>query len=254
MAICFALIKALRYIHHSCVMIATDNTTVVSYINKQGGTHSPNLCIEVWKILHWCLKHQIIVRIRHIPDKFIVLADRLSRIDKIVKTDWALDQSIVNSIFQMFNYPNLDLFATCFSHKLPLYVSPVLDNKAFTIDSFSMNCNYLHAYAFPPTIMIPSVLDKIRQSQCRIVLIALLWTQQTWFSEVLHLLVSAPVRLPLFPNLLTQAKGKFQHQNLPALNLHTWELSNKQLEIKNFFGKRCRFCLQIKTNFNLESL
>ena len=33
------------HIHHSCLMISTDNTTVVSYINKQGGTRSPNLCI-----------------------------------------------------------------------------------------------------------------------------------------------------------------------------------------------------------------
>ena len=55
---------------------------VASYINKQGGTHSPNLCVEVWKILQWCLKHHIVVRIRHIPDKFNVLADTLSTIDK----------------------------------------------------------------------------------------------------------------------------------------------------------------------------
>ena len=47
MAIRFALIKALKYIHHSCVMISTNNTTVVSYINKQGGTHSPDLCVQV---------------------------------------------------------------------------------------------------------------------------------------------------------------------------------------------------------------
>ena len=234
MAIRHTLIKAFKYIHHSCVMISTDNTTVVSYINKQGGTHSPNLCVEVWKILQWCLKHQIIVRIRHIPGKFNALADRLSRIDKVIKTEWALDQSIANSIFQMFNYPSLDLFATRFNHKLPLYVSPVLDNQAFTIDAFSMNLDNLHDYAFPPTILIPPVLNKIPQSQCRIVLIASLWPQQAWFSEVLQLLVSAPVRLPLCPNLLTQAKGKFQHQNLPALNLYTWELSSNQSEIKNF--------------------
>ena len=134
----------------------------------------------------------------------------------------------------MFNYPNLDLFATYFNHKLPLYVSPILDNQAFTIDAFSMNWNHLHAYAFPPTILIPSVLNKKRQSQCRIVLIAPLWLQQTWFSEVLQLLVSGPVHLPLFPKLLTQAKGKFQHQNPPVLNLHICELSSNQLEIKNF--------------------
>ena len=169
MAIRFSLIKGLKYIGHSCVMISTDNTTMVSYINKQGGTHSPNLCVE---ILQWCLKHHIVVRIPYIPGKFSVLADRLSRIDRIGKTEWALDQSIANSIFQMFNYPNLDLFATHFNHKLPLYVSPVLDNQAFAIDTFSMSWNSLHAYAFPPTILIPSVLNKIRQSQCRIVLIA----------------------------------------------------------------------------------
>ena len=88
---------------------------MVSYINKRGGTHSPNLCIEVGKILQWCLKHHIVIRILHIPGKFNVLADRLSRIDKIVKTEWALDQWIANSVFQMFNYPNLDLFATRFN-------------------------------------------------------------------------------------------------------------------------------------------
>ena len=231
MAIRFTLIKASKYIRHSCVKISTDNTTVVSYINKQGGMHSPDLCVQVWKIPLWCLKHQIVVRIWHIPGKFNVLADRLSRTDKVVKTEWALDQSIANSIFQMFSYPNLDLFVTRFNHKLPLYVSLVLDNQAFAIDAFSMSWNYLHAYAFPPTILIPSVLNKICQSQCRIVLIAPLWPQQAWFSEVLQLLVSAPVRLPLVPNLLSQ--GKLQHQNLPALNLHAWELSNNQLEIQN---------------------
>ena len=53
-------------------------------------------------------------------------------------------------------------------------------------------------------------------------------------SMVLQQLISAPVRLPLCPKLLTQAKGKFQHQNLQALNLHAWELSSNQLEIENF--------------------
>ena len=47
MAIRFALKKAIRYIHHSCVMIST---------------HSPNLCVEVWEILHWCLQHDVVIR------------------------------------------------------------------------------------------------------------------------------------------------------------------------------------------------
>ena len=84
MAIRLALKQAKTFIHHSCIMISTDNTMVVSYINKQGGTHSPNLCVEVWKILNWCLEQDIVirVRVRHIPGKFNILADRLSRLDK----------------------------------------------------------------------------------------------------------------------------------------------------------------------------
>ena len=79
--------------------------------------------------------------------------------------------------FQMLNHSNLDLFATHFSHKLPLYIFPALDNQAFVIDAFSMNWNNIHAYAFPTTILTLSVLNKICQSQCRMILIAPLWLQ-----------------------------------------------------------------------------
>ena len=161
MAIHLALKQAITFIHHSCIMISADNTTVVSYINKQGGTHSPNLCVEVWEILNWCLEHDIVIRVRHIPGKFYILVDRLSSLDKPIKTEWALDQTVANSIFQMLNFPNVDLFATRFNHKLPLYVSPVQDNKALAIDALSMDWNHLHAYAFPPFILIPAVLEKI---------------------------------------------------------------------------------------------
>ena len=234
MAIRLALKQAKTFIQHSCIMISTDNTTVVSYINKQGGTHSPNLCVEVWKILNWCLEQDIVIRVCHIPGKFNILADRLSRLDKPIKTEWALDQTVANSVFQMLNFPNVDLFATRFNHRLPLYVSPVQDYKALAIDALSMDWNHLHAYAFPPFILIPAVLEKICQHQCRIVLIAPFWPQQQWFSELLLLLVSAPICLPLIPRLLTQSKGRFVHQNLPILDLHAWELSNNQSEIRNF--------------------
>ena len=43
-----------------------------------------------------------------------------------------------------------------------------------------------------------SVLTKFRQSRCRIVLITPIWLQHPWFSEMLQLLVSAPIQLPYF--------------------------------------------------------
>ena len=102
---------------HSFVMIS-DNTTVVSYISKHGGTHSPNLCIDVWEILHRCLEHDIVITVRHIPGRLNILADCLSRLDRPLKTELALDQSVAKAIFQMLNYPNVDLFETRLNHKL----------------------------------------------------------------------------------------------------------------------------------------
>ena len=53
--------------------IMTDNSTSVSYINKQGGTHSPTcnkLTIEVWEI---CIQHLSHLSGAHIPGKHNVI-------------------------------------------------------------------------------------------------------------------------------------------------------------------------------------
>ena len=100
MAIHFAVKKAKQYIHPSCVMISTDNTTVVSYINKHGGTHSPDLCVEVWEILHWCLEH----RIRHLAGKLSISADHISRLDS--------HRMVFGSIGDIFHFSNAQ-FSQC---------------------------------------------------------------------------------------------------------------------------------------------
>ena len=40
------------------VLVATNNTTVVSYINKEGGMRSGPLCALLWRILTWCTRKQ----------------------------------------------------------------------------------------------------------------------------------------------------------------------------------------------------
>ena len=188
--------------------------------------------MEVWKTLIWCHKNQINLLIKHIPGKFNVLADRLSRITKPISTEWGLNQSVANAVFRMTQFPNLDLFATRLNHKLPLYVSPIPDQKALSIDALTMNWNHIHGYAFPPFHLIPSVINKIRTAQCKVVLIAPFWPIRTWFPELLNLLISSPITLPIRPNLLEQLHGKFLHQNPGLLQLHAWELSNNPSEIK----------------------
>ena len=74
-----------------------------------------------------------------------ILTDRHSRLDKPLHTERSLDQTVTNCIFQMFKFPNVDLLATRFSHKHPMYVSSVPNNQAFAINSLCLNWNNLHA-------------------------------------------------------------------------------------------------------------
>ena len=80
------------------LMIATDNSTVVSYINKQGGTHSPTLLCLTVELLLWLEAQNIIVRARHIPGCLNVIADHPSCPNQPISTEWSLHPEIVKSI------------------------------------------------------------------------------------------------------------------------------------------------------------
>ena len=119
-----SLSQAVHKVKNSTVLISTDNTTVVAYIRHQGGTHSTELSEEVWNVLNLCLAHNIQLLAKHIPGRFNTLADRMSRVDKQISTELSLNQEIANKIFQIMDFPSIDLFATCLNHRLPFYVSP----------------------------------------------------------------------------------------------------------------------------------
>ena len=109
------------------VMIATDNSTVVSYINKQGGTHSLlRLTVE---LLLWLEAQNIIVRARHIPGCLNMIADHLSRPNQPIPTEWSLHPEIVRRIFRVWGTPEVDMFATGSNSHLPRFMSPIPDRS-----------------------------------------------------------------------------------------------------------------------------
>ena len=123
-AILLALKQCHQHVNNTTVMIAKDNSSVVAYLRKQGATHSPSLCMEVWETLRWCDKRNINLLVCHMPSKSNILADRLSRLSKPISTEWCLDQAVCNLVLSVTGYPNIDLFATRLNNRLPVYVSP----------------------------------------------------------------------------------------------------------------------------------
>ena len=68
--------------------------TVVSYINKQGGTRSIQRYRQTKKLLLMCQANQIVLRAWHIPGRLNVLADILSRPSQMSGTKWSLHPSV----------------------------------------------------------------------------------------------------------------------------------------------------------------
>ena len=73
-----AVFLALKEFQDLCsnniVLVATDNTTVVAYINKEGGMKSASLCALLSRILSWCTRKQVSLKARHIPGQLNVIA------------------------------------------------------------------------------------------------------------------------------------------------------------------------------------
>ena len=149
------------------VLVATDNTTVVAYINKEGGMRSGSLCALLWRLLSWCNLREICLRASHIPGRLNVIADKLPRHRQVIQTEWSLHPDVFAQICHRWHLPKVDLFATRYNCKLPQFVSPVPDPKAWAVDALSLSSENLDLYAFPPIPLLTNVLTKALSHQCK---------------------------------------------------------------------------------------
>ena len=232
-AVFLALKEFRTLVFNKTVLIATDNTTVVAYINKEGGMKSGSLCALLWRILSWCTRQQVTLRARHIPSRLNVIADKLSRLGQTIQTEWSLHPEVFQAVCSRWHQPQVDLFATRFNNKLPQFVSPVPDPQAWAVDALSLSWENLDPYAFPPAVILGKVVEKLQDHPCnRIILIAPGWPNMPWFWDLVAMSSQIPLCLPSIPNLVSQPFNQVLHRNLSNLNLHAWLLEPQQSRSK----------------------
>ncbi len=216
------------------VMVATDNTTAVAYINHQGGTRSMFLMDLTYDLYDLTLSLGVTLRARHIPGRLNRTADLLSRSSQIVNTEWTLCSKVASQLWKVWGRPHLDLMATSLTTQLPTFVSPYPDPQAYAVDAMSCSWEGMDAYVFPPWAMIGEVLNRALHQSCVLTLVVPRWPNRAWFPLLLQLLIDNPVRLPQTSDLIRMPHNGLLYGQIHSSDLHACRLSANERRIRAF--------------------
>ncbi len=198
------------------VLVRTDNTAAVSYINRLGGIRSHRMSQLARHLLLWSHTQFKSLRAVHIPGQLNRAADALSR-QLTFPGEWRLHPETIRLIWSRFGEAQVDLFASPESSHCQLYFS--LTEGPLGTDALAHSWpRALRKYAFPPVSLLAQTLCKLREDEEQVLLVAPHWPTRTWFPELISLATVPPWRI------LSQGLGTIWHPRPDLWNLHVWLL------------------------------
>ncbi|XP_044753365.1 uncharacterized protein LOC123312871 [Coccinella septempunctata] len=210
------------------ILIRTDNTTALSYINKMGSVQHPELNELSRLIWKWCETKNVVLFASYIKSEDNWQADRASRILP-PETEWSLNNDAFKTIERNFGTPEIDLFASANNYKCKKYISWYRDSGAYAVDAFTLDWSALYFYAFPPFAMISRVLQKISKEKAEGIIVVPLWKSQAWYPLFLKLITQSPIIFEPKSNLLISPYSNAAHPLADQLTLVAARLSGKPL-------------------------
>ena len=206
-----------------------DSSTVVAYVNKQGGTVSWALCLLTSRLLRWTESFDVHLDARYLPGESNVLADVLSRRGQVVGTRVVsppsggevtascLGQSVDRSLWDMPQRETATLLLASSGSpgRLPGCVSPSLGR--------------------PGPVRVPSLSSgRSGDRPCPRVVALRNNSGRTSLAREEVVRTQPPLALPWWDSLLRQPHCGLFHQGVHVLNLHAWRLSSVTSESRAF--------------------
>ncbi|KAJ8914836.1 hypothetical protein NQ315_014849 [Exocentrus adspersus] len=210
------------------ILLKSDNTTAISYINRMGGVRHKslaNLSREIWQ---WCEARKIWIFASYIESELNVEADTESR-SRYIETEYNLNDTAFEEIVKKFGVPQIDLFASKLNAKSPCYISWKRDPGSFKVDAFTVNWNQFYFYAFPPFPLIAKTLNKIISEQSEGILVVPHWEAQPWYPTFSRMQISDPIYFHPKEDLLL-SPFRTSHPLWRRLTLVAARLSGKHLQ------------------------
>ena len=231
------LLALLTDCYHTTLLIQSDSAVALSYVRKKGGTKCMKMNAITSQIWEFAQTHSLNLLTQHIPGKENTQADYLSRLPPD-RSDWHLNRKIWREVNTLRGPLTLDLFARLWNSQTKKFVAWRAHPAAWSTDAFSISWPNLGAYAFPPFGLISQTLLKVQTEQCTIVLIAPVWKNSAWYSNILQMSCNYPLILPTQKDLLTD-NSQNCHPLLEAgkLTLAAWTVSGDSYRLREFQQK-----------------
>ena len=190
------------------ILIQSDNSTTVAYLNHMGGCKSTTcnqIAKEIWL---WCKNKQL----------ENLEADHESR-NFNDRTEWQLNPKIFSIITTKLGNPTIDMFASRLNKQLNRYVSWRPDPGATFVVAFTCDWSCDFNYMFPPFSLVSRTLKKMREDEATAILIVPYWPTQPWFALMLHMLTHPVILLP-------RSKKTLQLPFAPEKNIPSCQKNN----------------------------
>ena len=168
------------------VFLKLNNTTDVAYINKKGGSVSASsnkLAKDIW---NFAIEQDIWITTSHVPGVKILRLNT-DHVFFYNNKEWSLNQRVAKSLFDQFEKPEKDLFASRLNTQYTKYASYKPELDAHHINTFSLCWSDVNSYIFSPFSIVGGVLVKIA------LVIVPCWQTQPWFSQFVQLVKSCTI-------------------------------------------------------------
>lgn len=181
-----------RNINNTSVLIRSDSTTTVSYLNNLGGVKNTIISNLIKEIYDFCILKSLRIQASHLSGRLNSRADSLSRRSR--DHCYSIPLKIFKQICKIFSIsPLVDLFASRLNNKLPNYFSEGPDPYASDFDAFMIPWPH-SIYAFPPIHLVQKVISRFLELNIEFgILISPFWPSQPYFSSLLSILIDNPL-------------------------------------------------------------
>jgi len=221
----------------STVAIMCDNTSAIAYVKNQGGGTKSLVPSDLASQLCLWAEHRNMTLVpRHLPGHLNVIADQLNRKDQILKSEWSLNQSIADRIFRFLGQATRGPIRPESEQDIgSLYVSHTGDRVLESRQPNPLLEGTVLVHV--PSHSDQSMPEQVTFRQPTLILIALLWHKQEWFTDLLGLVIDFPIALPTFLSPVETDVQTPLSSESGKVESHTFLLSPDMLKLKDFRTK-----------------